>query len=248
MKENKRLKILLIILAILIVIAILVNTLIPKVEFMYNFLKGTEWTLEKDDINESIYLYENGDFSYINNKTGENVKEYDSCTKYELIKEYIKLDCDKEIKIITSSDEKLYLKLDGKVKIFTKIEDKNYKLFQVGYIESTNNKAILTNYEDFNNYLNTNSSKFYDGEGNVVSTSTDAIKNLYSSDYFNDKNLAIFYVKTNSGSIKLSNIKSLIDNNTIAIKYDLIIPEIGTMDMNGYMIVVEIDKSITNIK
>lgn len=49
MKDNKRLKVLLIILGTLIVIAIIVNVLLPKETTTYNFLKGTEWIYEEDN-------------------------------------------------------------------------------------------------------------------------------------------------------------------------------------------------------
>lgn len=248
MKENKRLIILLIILGILIVIAVIVNILLPQEEFTYNFIKGTEWTITDDNESKTIYLYENNDFSYIDNQTGNVVSDFDTCTTYELNSKNIKLNCDKEIKIITTSDTKLYLKINGETKIFTKHEDKNYKIFQVGYLESVNTPVLLSTYEDFITYVDTFSNKFYDGEGNAVSTSTAAIRNQYDSTYFETNNLAIYYVPTNSGSIKIKNVKTIINNTTLEIKYDFVIPEIGTMDMNGFMITVETDKNVTHVK
>ena len=245
MKKNKRLIILLMILVILIIIAIIVNTKYKTNEFQYTFIKGTEWTL-KDE--ETMYLYENGTLSYYDNKTGDTITGFNTCTNYELEGNIIKLNCDKEFKIISASDSKLYLKVDNKTKIFDKKETKNYKTFQVGYIENVKTPVLLTNHNDFITYLETYKNEFYYGDGEVVSTSTDAIKNQYDSIFFDDKNIAIYYVETNSGGVKLNGIKTLINNNTLEVQYEKVIPEVSTMDMNGYMIVVEVDKTVTKVK
>ena len=125
---------------------------------------------------------------------------------------------------------------------------KNYKTIQVGYIENVKTPVLLTNHNDFITYLETYKNEFYYGDGEVVSTSTDAIKNQYDSIFFDDKNIAIYYVETNSGGVKLNGIKTLINNNTLEVIYEKVIPEVSTMDMNGYMIVVEVDKTVTKVK
>ena len=48
---------------------------------------------------------------------------------------------------------------------------------------------------------------------------------------------------------EIENIGEYIEvDNELILNYDLISPEIGTMDMNGFMIIIEIDKTITACK
>ena len=89
---------------------------------------------------------------------------------------------------------------------------------------------------------------YYDGEGNAVSSSTDALKVQYNQDYFYENNLAIYYAPTNSGSIKIRNVRTIIKSDTLEAVYELEIPEVGTMDMSGFMITIETDKSIKHVK
>ena len=248
MKDNKRLKILLIILVILIIIAVIVNVLLPEESYTFNFLKGTEWVYEEDGKTFTLSLTENGSFLYQDNETLTPVPGYEKCNTYELNNKNIELNCDKKIKIITSSEEKLYLKLDGKTKIFNKKELNSYKTFNVGYLDNVNTPVLLTTYEDFIKYIDTFKNTYYDGDGNAVSSTTDAIRVQYDQDYFNDNNLAIYYAPTNSGSVRIKSVRTVINNNTLEAVYELLIPEVGTMDMSGFMITIETDKSINNVK
>jgi hypothetical protein len=248
MKDNKRLKILLIILVILIIIAVIVNVLLPEESYTFNFLKGTEWVYEEDGKTYTLSLTENGSFLYLDNKILTPVPGYEECNTYELNNQNIELNCDKKIKIITSSEEKLYLKLDGKTKILNKKELNSYKTFKVGYLDNVNTPVLLTTYEDFIKYIDTFKNTYYDGDGNAVSSSTDAIRNQYDQDYFNENNLAIYYAPTNSGSVKIKSIRTVIKDNTLEVIYELMMPEVGTMDMSGFMITIETDKSINNVK
>ena len=107
---------------------------------------------------------------------------------------------------------------------------------------------LIDNYSDLIAYLDKHNNKVYDKDGNVQSTSADNIKNKYTEDYFNNNNLAIYYIITNSGSIRIGNVTTNIVGNELTLNYDLISPEIGTMDMSGFMITVEVDKNITACK
>lgn len=247
MKDNKRLKILLVILCFLLVVLVLMNVLFPQEEtFTYGSLKGTEWQLEKPK--ETLSLYSNNDFSYINNETGKTVTGFDKCTTYEIEKDNIILNCDKKIKIVTSGKNTITLKIDNNKKKFTQKESNNYKIFKVGYLENVNSPVLLTTYEDFIDYISTFKNNYYDGEGNAVSSSTDALKVQYDQDYFYENNLAIYYAPTNSGSIKIRNVRTIIKSDTLEAVYELEIPEVGTMDMSGFMITIETDKSIKHVK
>ena len=248
MKDNKRLKVLLIILVVLIIITIIVNIVLPKETTTYNFLKGTEWVYEDDNDSVTLSLTETGSFSYLDNKTAKPVSGYEKCTTYELNNKNVELNCDKEVKIITTSEDKLYLKLDGKTKIFNTKTSNSYKTFRVGYLDNVNSPVLLTTYEDFIKYIDTFKNTYYDGEGNAVSSTTDAIRVQYDQDYFYDNNLAIYYAPTNSGSVRIKSVRTVINNNTLEAVYELLIPEVGTMDMSGYMITIETDKSVYHVK
>ena len=65
---------------------------------------------------------------------------------------------------------------------------------------------------------------------------------------FYNNNLAIYYAPTNSGSVRIKSVRTVINNNTLEAVYELLIPEVGTMDMSGYMITIETDKSVYHVK
>ena len=132
----------------------------------------------------------------------------------------IKLNCGKEIKLITYGKTNLFLKINDETATFTKNTSNNfYKIYNVGYLDNVPKSLIIDNYSDFTAYLDKN-----------------------------NNNLAIYYIKTNSGSIRIGNVTTNIVDNELILNYDLISPEIGTMDMNGFMIIIEIDKTITACK
>lgn len=126
--------------------------------------------------------------------------------------------------------------------------DQNYKIIHVGYIDNAKSAVLIDNYDSFSTYLEKYSRKSYDEYGNIISTTTDELKKEYDENYFKDNNLAIQYVPTNSGSIKIKWVRTKIKDDTLEIKYDLDVPKIGTMDMNGFIIIVETDKSIKKVR
>lgn len=126
--------------------------------------------------------------------------------------------------------------------------DQNYKIIYVGYIDNAKSAVLIDNYDSFSTYLEKYSRKIYDEYGNIISTTTDELKKEYDENYFKDNNLAIQYVPTNSGSIKIKWVRTKIKDDTLEIKYDLDVPKIGTMDMNGFIIIVETDKSIKKVR
>ena len=69
----------------------------------------------------------------------------------------------------------------------------------------------------------------------------------YDEEFFKTKSLALAYIELSSGSDNVILKEPYIKDNTIKINYDIDSPKIGTCDMSGYVIVVEIDKNITEI-
>lgn len=66
--------------------------------------------------------------------------------------------------------------------------------------------------------------------------------------FFQENSLAIQYVEKTSGSDEVQFINaSIIDEDKIKVNYKIIQPEIGTCDMSGVLIIVEINKDIIDI-
>ena len=234
---------------VILVLLTLYYTIREKQILTNTNIKDIEWIRETENKKETLILKENKDFLYYDTETGEKIKGFENCTSYELTEKTIKLNCDKEIKLITYGKTNLFLKINDESATFTKkTSNNNYKVYGVGYLDNVPKSVIIDNYSDFIAYLDNNNNKVYDGEGNVQSTSADNIKNNYTEDFFTNNNLAIYYIKTNSGSIRIGNVTTNIAGNELTLNYDLITPEIGTMDMSGFMITVEVDKSITACK
>ena len=234
---------------VILVLLTLYYTIREKQILTNTNIKDIEWIREIDNKKETLILKENKEFLYYDTDSGEKIKGFENCTSYELNDKTIKLNCGKEIKLITYGKTNLFLKINDETATFTKNTSNNfYKIYNVGYLDNVPKSLIIDNYSDFTAYLDKNNNKVYDGDGNVESTSVDIIKNSYTEDYFNNNNLAIYYIKTNSGSIRIGNVTTNIVDNELILNYDLISPEIGTMDMNGFMIIIEIDKTITACK
>ncbi len=73
----------------------------------------------------------------------------------------------------------------------------------------------------------------------------EAILNYSNEDFKNNK-LFIGYIKENSGSIRLKANRLTKQNNNLALKVQEIRPEEGTCDMAYYVVILRVDKSITN--
>ena len=105
---------------------------------------------------------------------------------------------------------------------------------------------IIRSKKDLEEYANKYDHKIYyeereeDGE---LKTRLDK----YDEEFFKNKALALYYLELSSGSDRVTLQEPSVSGNNIKINYHIDYPEIGTCDMNGYVIVVEIDKSITKI-
>ena len=123
--------------------------------------------------------------------------------------------------------------------------------YKVGYlsdISESDKKKVITDYTTFKSYFERNTNYRYDGNGNIVSSTCDEILNKYDEEYFNNKSLAILYISLGSGSITIEYKNAYIEDKIVKIKYDENVPEIGTMDMSGYFIVVEVPKGIERVE
>lgn len=137
-----------------------------------------------------------------------------------------------------------------KREVVTKQKIEGYS-YRVGYLSNVGNKnidKIISDYDSFKNYFVTYTNYTYDGNGNIVSSSCDSILSKYSEEYFKNKSLAVKYISLGSGSITISSVYGIIEDKKISFEYEKNSPEIGTMDMNGYFLIVEVNKDIKEIK
>ncbi len=126
-----------------------------------------------------------------------------------------------------------------------KIEGFSYK---VGYLDINRNiDTVLNDYDSFKTYFKKHTNYTYDGQGNIASSSTDNILDKYDANFFKDNSLAVMYVVLNSGSITIDNVYGVVDDNKVTIEYTRKSPEVGTMDMSGCFVIVEVPKTVTEI-
>lgn len=122
MKKNKTLIIAIVISLIVISITILFSLKADKLE-----LEIRDWVRPTENGIEKLRLHEDNKFSY--ETQDEDLKNYDTCTKYKYKENTntIKLTCkekvkDKEIKIVKSSNEELILQIGKKEYTFVPAE------------------------------------------------------------------------------------------------------------------------------
>lgn len=133
------------------------------------------------------------------------------------------------------------------------LNDDNHDLegysVKVGYLNNAGSiSALIEDYASFKSFFYKYNNKVYDGTGNVVRTTADEILNKYDEEFFKEKSLAVKYISVNSGSITIDKVYGIIDGEKIKITYQEKRPEVGTMDMSGYFLIVEVSKKITGIE
>lgn len=119
---------------------------------------------------------------------------------------------------------------------------------KVGYMR-INSKQIIPSHLKLQEYCDSFNTYIYDGQGNKISGKLDFLLKQYNEEFFEKQSLALVYVPLSSGSNKVEFIGAYKVQNNVKIKYNIISPKsgIGTADMNGYLVIVEIDKDINNI-
>ncbi len=133
-------------------------------------------------------------------------------------------------------------------------ENKKYDKYYIihsGYLHNINEKeklaTIISSKSDLNEFILKYDEKGWDLEGNEIDGQISNELQKYDEKYFETKSLALYYVGLTSGSETLSIYEPEIKGDTVIVKYEINVPNIGTCDMSGELIVVEIDKSITKI-
>lgn len=107
--------------------------------------------------------------------------------------------------------------------------------------------TIISSKEELDKYIDKYDRKSWDLERNEIDGEISRCLSKYDEQFFNKKSLVLYYVELTSGSQAIVIDKLQIDGDTISIQYKVKGPEIGTCDMSGKIIVVEVDKNVKKI-
>ena len=128
-----------------------------------------------------------------------------------------------------------------------KSQDKITKLIRTNYVSGTHGKTyVIESLEELEEYYNANKEKHNLGHREKVYSDTtigfaDATKE-YDEEFFKDHNIVLVLLTASSGSIryKVENIN--LNDGVMEINITKKTPEIGTCDMAGWHVLVEIEK------
>ena len=124
-----------------------------------------------------------------------------------------------------------------------KINTIDIKTYQVGYQKMDNRKYFIKSYDEFKSFLD-----IFNGD-EVYPNTFKRFSKSYSKGYFNNKSLAILYVETESSAYTVFCKDYQIEDSIIHIDYDWNVPNgIYASDRSGYLVVLEVPKSVTGIK
>ena len=135
----------------------------------------------------------------------------------------------------------ILIALLGIVMFFVRRIDTAYTIIKNGY--SSYKSKIISNYQEYQefvNYINKENESY----GKVYNFNS----NKYNKNYFNNNSLAIINIVTGNRSNTLKNIDISITGDTLVCKANI---EYGggiTDDINGKLILVEIDKSVIDFR
>ncbi len=124
---------------------------------------------------------------------------------------------------------------------FVYTSNKNYKIIDSGYISDFDN-MIVSNINDYNKFM-ADSSEWNKEYKQKISS------NKYNEKYFENKSLALIFIVTGSSSNTFIGVDISTDDNILVLKPNIDYKK-GTVtdDITGKLILVEIDKNITQIE
>lgn len=149
------------------------------------------------------------------------------------------------IKFIKSKNYKAIIILFGIIMIiglsyFLYTANKGYKIIDSGYISDLDN-IIISSIDDYNEFMRDSNEWNKEYKQKISS-------NKYNEKYFEDKSLALVFISTGNSSNTFKGVDISTDNNILIIKPNIDYGN-GVMDnITGKLILVEIDKSITQIE
>ena len=127
----------------------------------------------------------------------------------------------------------IFIILTGVIIWFIPKKDVGYVVIKDGY--SDYESKIISNYQEYMESVNDINLKNFNS-------------NKYNEEYFQNKSLAIINIITGNSTTKLKNIDLSIVGNILICKVDITPAASPIDDITGKLILVEIDKSVTNLK
>lgn len=149
------------------------------------------------------------------------------------------------IKFIKSKNYKAIIIMFGIIMIiglsyFLYTANREYKIIDSGYISDFDN-IIISSIDDYNEFMRDSNEWNKEYKQKISS-------NKYNEKYFEDKSLALVFISTGNSSNTFNGVDISTDNNILIIKPNIDYGN-GVMDnITGKLILVEIDKSITQIE
>ena len=124
---------------------------------------------------------------------------------------------------------------------FVYTSNKNYKIIDSGYISDFDN-MIISNINDYNRFM-ADSNEWNKEYKQKISS------NKYNEKYFENKSLALIFIVTGSSSNTFIGVDISTDDNILVLKPNIDYKK-GTVtdDITGKLILVEIEKNITQIE
>jgi len=120
--------------------------------------------------------------------------------------------------------------------------DVGYVVIKDGY--SSYESQIISNYQEYIEFVD-----YIDSQNKAYGKVYDFNSNKYNKGYFDNKSLAIINIVTGSGMNKLNSIDISIMGNLLVCKADInYATGVVTADINGKLLLIEIDKSVTEFK
>jgi len=108
-------------------------------------------------------------------------------------------------------------------------------------------KNVIKKYSELQEFCDKYNKYGYDGYGNRGAGTLDPLLTRYDESFFDNKSLAIEYVELRSGSDTVEFESAIKEGSSVRINYTINRPSIRTMDMSGNLVIVEVDKEITDI-
>lgn len=121
-------------------------------------------------------------------------------------------------------------------------KDSDYVVIRDG--PSSYESKIISNYTEYIEFID-----YMNSQNKIYGKVYNFNSNKYNERYFDNKSLAIININTGSGMNKLKNIDISIIGNLLVCKVDINYAEgIITTDDNGKLLLIEVDKSVTDFK
>ena len=118
----------------------------------------------------------------------------------------------------------------------------DYVIIKDGY--SDYKSKIISNYQEYMEFVD-----YIDSQNKAYENRYDFNSNQYNEGYFDNKSLAIINIVIGSSMNKLNNIDISIMGNLLVCKLDINYAKgPGATDINGKLLLIEIDKSVTKFK